>query len=128
MEHKKIKILIIDDEEKIGQLLKKSLMEIANYEVMTSNDGRDGLLLAKQFQPDAILLDVVMPRISGDEVAYQLLEEPQTAKIPIIFMTGLIREEEANANSQQIGGRHSLAKPLHINQVVEKIKQVLEKK
>ena len=125
MDGTKIKVLAIDDQDEILQILKKNLPRMGPYEVITSLGGREGLRLAKTARPDVILLDVVMPGFSGTEVGEALQDDPVTEKIPVIFMTGLIRADEIKENAEGGGGREYLAKPFPMTQVVAKIQKVL---
>ena len=92
----KRKILVIDDEEVISFLVKKSLEITGKFEVTATTNAEEGIEIAKDetTKPDLILLDIMMPGVSGVEVAKSLRSDPLTANIPIIFLTGIIGEEE----------------------------------
>ncbi|MFC1762518.1 PleD family two-component system response regulator [Planctomycetota bacterium] len=117
------RILLIDDEPDALMILGTSL-EVRGYTVMTADNGMDGLTQASQERPDAIILDVMMPEMSGGEVAAKLREIPQTKDIPIIFLTGLISKEEEDANSQCVGNNLTLAKPFDVEELVKMIESV----
>lgn len=80
------KILIIDDEEMIREVAQMSL-EFGGYEVVTAGNGADGLAMAKTEQPDAILLDVMMPDRDGPSTLETLRADAGTRDIPVIFLT-----------------------------------------
>jgi DNA-binding response OmpR family regulator len=80
-------ILIIDDEEDLKAIAKMGLEMAANWQVMTADSGREGLAAAISLQPDAILLDLMMPDWDGRETLKQLKNNPDTANIPVILMT-----------------------------------------
>jgi len=120
----KKKILIIDDENGFTELLKDILEETGRYEVETENEGRLGFFTAKNFCPDLILLDVVMPDIDGSVVAGRLKSDKETENIPIIFLTGTITPDEAKEQKDGNGGRLYLAKPV----VLKELMQCVEKK
>ena len=82
------RILIVDDEPDIVVIMKFTL-ENHGFEVMTAYDGEDGLSKAKSYKPDLIILDVLMPKMLGDEVAKQLKALPDCGSIPIIFLTNI---------------------------------------
>jgi diguanylate cyclase (GGDEF)-like protein len=84
-------ILIVDDEPINTEVLKTILSP--EYEILTAVNGQEGLDVAKSAQPDIILLDIIMPGISGYEAAAKLKEMPETMKIPIIFVTALSGEK-----------------------------------
>ncbi|MCK4425303.1 MAG: response regulator, partial [Deltaproteobacteria bacterium] len=86
-----------------------------------------GIELAQREKPDLILLDILMPGMSGDEVAEILLENPATAKIPIIFLTAMVTKEEiGDVALKKRGGRNFIAKPITTEELVGAIKKVLE--
>lgn len=82
------KILIVDDEPDIVVIMKFTL-ETNGFEVVTAYDGEDGLEKAKALNPDLIILDVLMPKLLGDDVALQLRKDPACKNIPIIFLTNI---------------------------------------
>jgi len=91
-------ILIVDDDPAIVELVAETL---AGHEILTANNGSDGLALAKEKMPDLIILDVSMPKLSGTVVCGRLKNDPATAHIPVIMQTawGTVGDvEEAFAN------------------------------
>ena len=80
------RVLVIDDEAPIRLLCRVNL-EAEGMEVLEAGDGPSGLELAREQQPDVVLLDVMMPRLDGWRVAEELLEDVRTNEIPIIFLT-----------------------------------------
>lgn len=82
------RILIVDDEPDIVVIMKFTL-ETHGFEVITAYDGEDGLDKARQYKPDLIILDVLMPKMLGDDVAKRLRNEPESNTIPIIFLTNI---------------------------------------
>jgi CheY-like chemotaxis protein len=77
----KKRILMVDDEPALTRMVKLNLERTGNYEVRTENQGSKAIAAAKEFKPDLIFLDVMMPDMSGDEVAAQLKEDAQLASI-----------------------------------------------
>ena len=82
------KILIVDDDADIVELVNNRLRK-NDYEVISSNDGKDGFKKAVEFRPDLIIMDVMMPNLSGGEVVKLLKANPTTQDIPILFFTVL---------------------------------------
>src|SRR5918992_3628997 len=80
------RVLVIDDEAPIRLLCRVNL-EAEKMEVLEANDGPSGLELARAEKPDVVLLDVMMPGLDGWRVAEELLDDPRTQSIPIIFLT-----------------------------------------
>lgn len=119
-------ILLIDDEEDFCFFVKGSLENTGEFDVMVSNRGAKGIELAQREKPDLILLDILMPEMSGDEVAEILLDNPATAKIPIIFLTAMVgKKEDEYAALKRRGGRNFIAKPVTTEDLVYGIKKVL---
>jgi DNA-binding response OmpR family regulator len=108
----KKKILVVDDEHNITAFLKSYLEDTGKYEVRIENSGEMGFRTAKSFQPDLILLDVMMRDMGGDGVADKIKNDPALQRTPIVFMTGIITKEEVEANGGKIGGYPYLAKPI----------------
>ena len=115
------KVLLIDDEEDFCLFLKRGLEMKRSFEVMTTNHGDEGIFLAKTLKPDIILLDIMMPGMTGGEVAEELLLDQDTCSIPIIFVTALIREDEFKQRDGVIGGRAFMAKPIMLEELIKKI-------
>lgn len=120
--HKK-KVLLIDDEEDFCFFVKLNLQKAGKYQVFTATSGKDGIELVKQLKPDLILLDIMMPNMSGGQVAEILLEDESTSRIPIIFVTAAIEEEEVEKHMGRIGGRDFIAKPVTVEKLIEKIEK-----
>lgn len=82
------RILLVDDEPDVVTVMKFTL-ETNGFEVITAYDGQEGLEKAKFTFPDLIILDVLMPKLFGDDMAKILKEDPITTKIPVLFLTNL---------------------------------------
>lgn len=117
------KILIVDDEKEILDSL-NSILKRANYKVFSTTKGKEAVDLAKEVAPDAIILDILMPDMSGDEVAAALSEDPSTAKIPIIFLTAILTKEEEMVRGNY-GRQFVIAKPTTVETILEMLKNVL---
>lgn len=105
------RVLVIDDEAPIRLLCRVNL-EAAGIEVVEAADGRTGLDAARSERPDVILLDVMMPGLDGWRVAGQLLEDPATGGIPIVFLTARA-ELRDRARGLDLGGIDYVTKPFN---------------
>lgn len=112
------RILIVDDESGFTRLLRLTLESTGRYLVEEVNDGRHVLPVARNFRPDIIFLDVVMPEIDGGDVATQLRGDPEFKTVPIVFLTAIVSSKEASHQSS-IGGYPFLAKPVSV-EIIEK--------
>lgn len=88
------KILIIDDEDDIREVAALSLESVAGWEVVTASSGSQGLARAAEHQPDAILLDVMMPGMDGPTTFRELRKNPVTAKIPVLLLTAKVQNSD----------------------------------
>jgi len=119
------KIMVVDDEPDIlstvGQML-----ELSGYEVVRACDGKECLqiLTETEVNPDLIVLDIMMPDISGWDVAARLKENPKWNNIPIVFLTA-----KGDTMSVGMGGMASvdyIVKPFDVNDLINRIKKILE--
>jgi CheY-like chemotaxis protein len=122
MEERKPKILIVDDEAACTRLMKLLLSN--NYDVCEENNSVHALETARKFQPDLILLDVVMPVFDGGDVAAQLQADPVLKRVPIVFLTATVTEKETEAR-QLFGGYPFIAKPVRPEKLAESIERSL---
>lgn len=106
------RILVVDDEPIITRLLKSRIESAGDYDVRTQNKGSWVLATAREFRPDLILLDVLMPDMDGDEVASQLRADADLQDVPIVFLTGVVSKEQVDAGDGVIHGQRFVAKPL----------------
>ena len=83
-----MKILIVDDSRLLRTANERMLVK-AGYEVITASDGEEGLRLALESKPDLVLLDMMLPKLSGQEVLRQLRANPSSASTPVIVLTSL---------------------------------------
>jgi len=118
----KKRIFIVDDESGFTRLLKLTLERSGKYLVKEINDGTEAWLAAREFKPDLIFLDIVMPKVDGGEVAQQIRSDPALASVPIIFLTAIVAERET---AQEIGGFPFLAKPVTLDAITACIRDHL---
>ena len=121
----KKRILVVDDEAAFTRIIKLNLERTGNYQVRTENMGSMAIPAAKEFRPDLIFLDVMMPDMSGDEVAALLKEDPILSNIAFVFMTAIVTKEETQAMDTDIGGNMFLAKPVKTEELIATIERVL---
>ncbi|MBA3053241.1 MAG: response regulator [Candidatus Omnitrophota bacterium] len=119
------KILVVDDEENIVDLINATL-SAGGYYVITASDGKDGLEKAVKERPDLILMDVRMPVMDGFTACKNIRANPVTAKIPVIFLTAST-QKGANENAQKSGADHFLTKPFDPIELTEFIDTILHK-
>lgn len=126
MVNEKIKVLVIDDEEDFCFFVRENLTALERFDVLIATNGPYGLELARTEAPDLILLDMLMPDMSGDVVWERLQEIPVTAGIPVVFLTALAtRGETGSRVYRKIGQHWFIAKPVRTRQLAAAINQLL---
>jgi CheY-like chemotaxis protein len=120
----KRRILVIDDEEDIRELLQLSLEMSSSWEVFTAGSGQEGLEIALTYQPDAIILDVVMPEMDGPATFKQLQQNPATRNIPVVLLTAKVQATE-QPRYTQLGVKAVLSKLIDPLSFAEQLARVL---
>ncbi|PYL60241.1 MAG: response regulator [Verrucomicrobia bacterium] len=124
MQEQNRRILIVDDDRDGTRLLKSLLEEISHYLVLEENDAAKAHESARDFRPDLILLDMMMPQVDGRDIAAQIDADPELQRTPIIFLTALATKVEAKAG-MSFQGHPVLAKPINILELINKIEENL---
>lgn len=124
------KILIVDDETALVRLIQLNLEATGRYQVKTETQGMEALNAARAFQPDLILLDVVMPGLSGPEVASQIRADKSLKHIPIVFLTAAVLKDgpaSATDGPSEKGGipLPFIAKPVSTMELIKHIEETL---
>jgi len=88
------RVMIVDDEPQIRRIAEIALGTVGGWDVISTDSPTDAKALANTEQPDAIILDVMMPEMDGPQVLEQLRQDPNTAGIPVIFMTAKIQTSD----------------------------------
>lgn len=118
-------ILVVDDDAALLAVLRTHL-ERAGFRCRTAADGRSALHLAREYRPDLIVLDFLLPDLSGHEVCRQLRQEPGTSHVPIVMMTGEGNHVE-RVIGLELGADDYLAKPFDFRELVARVKAVLRR-
>ncbi len=120
------KILMVDDERDICLLIKQNLELSGDYKVIIANSGRDGISAARHEKPDLILLDIIMPGVSGFDVLRELKAKDETCPIPVIMLTA-VGTEEAKEKAMSLYNEDYLVKPVRTDVLKQKIEDVLKR-
>jgi two-component system alkaline phosphatase synthesis response regulator PhoP len=121
----KIKILVVEDEAPIQELLQFNL-ERSKYRVKVVDSGEEALTVAAQYQPDLILLDIMLPGADGLEVCKQLKANPETDRIPIIMLTALCEEADI-VTGLELGADDYMTKPFSPRVLLARVKAALRR-
>ena len=117
-------ILIADDEVDIVETL-KFVLETEGFNVITAYDGEEALKSAKEFMPDLMLLDVMMPKINGYKVSRLLKFDKKFQNIPILMVTARSQEED-KLIGEETGADEYITKPFDLDDVVKTVQKYLE--
>ncbi len=119
------RILAIDDEQDVTDLVKLQLESLGGFTVDTENEGAGAIQTARETSPDLILLDIMMPDIDGSELAAQMMEDPLLKDTPIIFLTALVSAEETKDGTLGGGMRRYFPKPIDFQKLADAIHETL---
>jgi DNA-binding response OmpR family regulator len=115
------KILVVDDDPDVCEILAIKLRR-AGHEVLVAQDGEAGLATAQDSRPDAILLDWMMPRVSGDEMCSQIRQDPNIGSTPVIMMS--VRATQTDiAHGLLSGADDYITKPFRLSHVVTRLER-----
>ncbi|MCP3868758.1 MAG: response regulator [Gammaproteobacteria bacterium] len=120
----KKRILVVDDEVALTRMIRMNLERAGDFEVRTENAGSKAVAAAREFRPDVILLDVMMPDKPGDEVAQELKDDPQLSGIPFAFLTAIVTKTETGEAGSDIGGNYFIAKPVRTEDLLAAIEKM----
>ncbi len=124
LETGKKKILIVDDDMEIVELVKDVLVRDGRFDVQSASSGYDAGILTQQFNPDLILLDYMLPDVNGNIVCQTIKKNPNFANTKIIIVSGVINRSEID-NLLKAGAEDFIQKPFNISLLVDKISQFL---
>jgi two-component system phosphate regulon response regulator PhoB len=119
------KVLIVEDEESISTLLDYNLSR-EDFETRLAVDGEDALLKTQEFHPDIVILDWMLPKVSGIEVCRRLRQNPDTRNLPIIMLTAR-SEETDRIRGLETGADDYLTKPFSTAELIARVKAVLRR-
>jgi CheY-like chemotaxis protein len=117
------RILIVDDEAQNLELM-EAMLASAGYEIFLAHEGEEALRLARERRPDLILLDLMMPGLSGFEVCARVKTDPQTGGIPVLFVTAL-NEMSNKERAMAAGGDDFLTKPFQRAELLTRVEALL---
>lgn len=120
------RVLVVDDDQVIRSLLEVNL-EMEGHEVLLAADGREGLDRARDERPDLVLLDIMMPQLSGWQVAEELLGDDGTADLPIVFLTARAMEADVRKGND-LGAAHYVTKPFDPIDLMDLVNDLLTRK
>ena len=119
----KKKVLLVDDEKSFTNLLKLNLEQTGSYDVRVVNWSEDALPAAREFKPDIVLLDIIMPRMPGGNVVAQFEADPGLKNTAIVFLTAAVQRSRLEEMDGIISNHPCLAKPSSLDEIIAMIEK-----
>ena len=118
-------VLIVDDDIDFSKVARVVLEQKGGFQVGICNQSVNAVAAVREWKPDLVLLDIMMPGKDGTEIAAQLREDPQLCSIPVIFFTSLMTPGEA-AGHPVIGNYQFIPKPIKVDDLLRRVKDFFE--
>src|SRR5439155_18348776 len=125
LESGKRKLLIVDDDQELVELMSDAFARDGRFEIKTANNGFDAGMLIKEFRPDLVVLDVMLPDINGKEVCQLVRGDKTMDDVRIICISGMV-EEDRIQQLRDAGANDFIKKPFDVEALIERICQLLD--
>lgn len=116
------RVVLIDDDPDLRKLVKLTLEFTAGWEVITAADGAEGIEAVRSAKPDVAVVDFMMPGLDGYEVCRRLKADPETAHIPVVFLTA--RKELDRLKVEDVGAEGVVMKPFDPEQLADRVRDL----
>jgi len=122
------KILVIDDDHDLLETI-QSVLQYEGYHTFAASNAQEGIKIVKEHPFDLILMDVMMPGMSGADAVKFLEDNFPDKQAPVIFLTGLASSDDTGGAALNVGGKHypAMAKPFDNHKLLKMVKEILEK-
>lgn len=125
LESGKRKVLIVDDDEELVELLSDVFAKDGRFDIRTANNGFDAGMLVREFRPDLVILDVMLPDINGKEVCQRVRSDESLESVKIICISGMV-EQDKIAELREAGANDFLHKPFNVDRLLDRACDLLE--
>jgi two-component system, OmpR family, response regulator len=125
LENGKKKLLIVDDEQDLVDLMADAFERDGRFEIRTANNGFDAGMQVKEFRPDMVVLDVMLPDINGKEVCQRVRSDSTLDSVRIICISGMIEQDKV-ADLKAAGADDFVQKPFTVDRLIERVCDLLE--
>ena len=119
LESGKRKVLIVDDDQELVELLRDAFEHDGRFDIRTANNGFDAGMLVKEFRPDLVILDVMLPDINGREVCVRVRSDKTLDEVKIICISGMVEADKV-ADLKESGANDFIQKPFSIDKLMER--------
>ncbi len=118
------KMLIVEDEGDILELLSAIFEDIGDYEILCARDGEEAIRMAQDDNPDIILLDILLPKMNGYEVCQSVKSDPTMSHIKVLVISG-VAQKSNRQKAREVGADAFIAKPFDPIALVKKVEELL---
>jgi two-component system OmpR family response regulator len=125
LESGKRKVLIVDDDEELVELLSDVFEKDARFDIRTANNGFDAGMLVKEFRPDLVVLDVMLPDINGKEVCQRVRSDSSLEAVKIICISGMVEQDKV-AELKAAGANDFMHKPFNVERLLDRACDLLD--
>ena len=125
LESGKRKLLIVDDDEELVELIPDVFARDGRFEIRTANNGFDAGMLVKEYHPDLIVLDVMLPDINGKEVCQRVRGDSAMDDVRVICISGMVEDDKVK-DLMAVGADDFMRKPFEIENLVDRVCQLLD--
>ena len=125
LESGKRRVLVVDDDEDLVELIADHLERDSRFEIRTANNGFDAGMMVKEYRPDIIVLDVMLPDINGKEVCQRVRSDKTMEDTRIICISGMVEEDKV-ADLRDAGADDFMHKPFEVEKLIDRICELLE--
>ena len=125
LESGKKKLLIVDDDAELIELMSEAFDRDGRFDIRTANNGFDAGMKVKEFRPDLVILDVMLPDINGKEVCQRVRSDESLDMVKIICISGMIEQDKV-ADLKEAGANDFIQKPFQVDRLIERSCDLLE--
>ena len=125
LESGKRKLLIVDDDQELVELLHDTFERDGRFEIKTANNGFDAGMLVKEFRPDLVVLDIMLPDINGKEVCQRIRGDSTMDKVKVICISGMVEQDKVN-DLKAAGADDFMQKPFAVEKLLDRACDLLE--
>ncbi len=118
-------ILIVDDDELVALAIQRTLKKFG-YHVLVANSGRDGIQMARRYRPDLVVMDVIMPGITGYQAAREIRNDPMLQEVPLLFLTAKA-EDDDKIEGLMAGADDYMTKPYNNDELQLRVRAILRR-
>ena len=125
LESGKRKLLIVDDDQELVELMSDAFARDGRFEIKTANNGFDAGMLVKEFRPDLVVLDIMLPDINGKEVCQRVRADPTLEAVKVICISGMVEADKV-ADLRAAGADDFMQKPFQVERLLDRCCELLD--